>query len=83
MSGIRLGYVRLGRRPGIVARGKREAIADYLFPNPPETDWTQKHGSTGRPQEHASRPRIHPHQSEEFLEVCKTLPAGKLMNPPV
>jgi len=76
MSGMWLGYVRLGRRPGIVACGKREAIADHLFPHPPDTGWTQEHGSTGgRPQEHASRP------SREFLEACKRLPTGKLMNP--
>jgi len=62
------------KRPGVEARGREEAIADHLFPDPPATDW-------------ATEPRLNddgqtpPFTALELREACRRLPAGKASGP--
>jgi len=69
---------KVGRsRPGIEARGREEAIADHLFPDPPPTTWSLEPPLTDDEQQQ---------QRQEFtmveiLMACKRLPAGKATGP--
>lgn len=65
------------KRPGVEARGREDAIADHLFPNPPATDWTTEPRLIDDPAALATPPFT----ALELREACLRLPAGKATGP--
>lgn len=69
---------KIGRtRPGVEARGREEQIADHLFPDLPNTDWSQE----PLPLEDSAPETAPEFTLEELQEASRRLPSGKATGP--
>lgn len=67
-----------GRRPGTEARGRESEIADHLFPNPPQTDWSLEPPPLEQDDDGPSAPEW---TLEELRDASARLPPGKATGP--